>query len=79
MVIGYVFIDAAPSTEFNIYTKLMEIPQIRDVHVLFGQYDLIAKVESDDYLQLANVISQKIREIEGIVGTKTAPEAIIKN
>jgi len=79
MVVGYVFIDAAPSKEFDIYTKLLEIPQIRDVHVLFGQHDLIAKIESDDYLQLADVVYEKIREIDGIIGTKTAPEAILKN
>ena len=74
MVVGYVFIDAAPSTEFEIYTKLLEIPQIKDVHVLFGEHDLIAKIESDNYSQLADLVRQEIRDIAGILGTKTAPE-----
>ncbi|UCC41420.1 MAG: Lrp/AsnC ligand binding domain-containing protein [Thermoplasmata archaeon] len=74
MVVGYVFIGAAPSTEFGIYTKLLEIPQIKDVHVLFGEYDLIAKIESDSYNQLADLVEKEIRDIDGIVNTKTAPE-----
>ena len=74
MVVGYVFIDTAPSTEFEIYTKLLEIPQIKDVHVLFGEHDLIAKIESDTYNQLADLVRQEIRDIAGILGTKTAPE-----
>jgi DNA-binding Lrp family transcriptional regulator len=77
MVVGYVFIDAAPTKEFDIYTQLLKIPQIRDVHVLYGEYDLIAKVESDDYPQLADVVFNRIRDIKGIVQTKTAPEIAI--
>jgi DNA-binding Lrp family transcriptional regulator len=74
MVVGYVFIGAAPSKEFDIYTQLLKIPEIRDVHVLYGEYDLIAKVESDNYPHLANVVFNQIRDIEGILQTKTAPE-----
>jgi DNA-binding Lrp family transcriptional regulator len=77
MVVGYVFINAAPSTEFDIYTKLLEIPEIKDVHVLFGQHDLIAKIESDNYNQLANLVRDNIREIDGILYTKTAPEVTL--
>jgi anthranilate phosphoribosyltransferase len=75
MVVGYVFIDAVPSKEFAIYTQLLEMPQIKDVHIISGQYDLIAKVEFDTYKQLTDFITEQIRVINGIVSTKTAPEA----
>lgn len=78
MVVGYVFIDVAPSKEFDICTQLMEIPQIRDVHLIFGEHDLVVKVESDSYNQLADIVYQRIREIRGIIHTKTAPEVLVK-
>ena len=78
MVVGYVFIDVAPSTEFEIYTKLLKIPEIQDVYVLFGEHDLIAKVESNSYSSLGDLVQKQIRDIEGIVYTKTAPEINMK-
>ena len=39
--------------------------------MLFGEYDLIAKVESDEEYTLTRVIVEEIRTISGITDTKT--------
>jgi uncharacterized protein with GYD domain len=39
--------------------------------MLFGEYDLIAKIEADDEYTLTRVIVEEIRPISGIVDTKT--------
>ena len=39
--------------------------------MLFGEYDLIARVQADDEFTLTRVIVEQIRTIEGINETKT--------
>jgi len=41
------------------------------LHPLFGEYDLIAKIEAEDFEKLAEIVVNKIRKIEGVVETKT--------
>jgi len=41
------------------------------LHALFGEYDLIAKIEAEDFESIGNIVVNKIRTIEGIIDTKT--------
>jgi len=52
---------------FNTLTKLLEVIEI---HPLFGEYDLIAKVESAGYENIGEIVN-KIRTIDGITDTQT--------
>lgn len=49
----------------------MQIPEIIECQVLFGEYDIIAKVAVGDHGELAVVILDKIRCLDGILDTKT--------
>ena len=70
MAIGYVLINAAPAHEHEVYTKLSKIPKIVEAHPLFGEFDLIAKVDAEDFEKLGNLVV-KIRSIKGVTDTKT--------
>jgi DNA-binding Lrp family transcriptional regulator len=54
-----------------VYNKLSKVPQIIELHPLFGEYDLIAKIEADDFESLGDIVVNKIRTIEGVIDTKT--------
>ena len=71
MAIGYVLINAAPAHEHEVYTKLSKIPKIVEVHPLFGEFDLIAKIEVRDFERLGNLVINEIRSIKGVIDTKT--------
>jgi len=71
MAIGFVLIIAAPAHEHDLYHKLTKVSEIIELHPLFGEYDLIAKVEAEDFEKLAEIVVNKIRKIEGVVDTKT--------
>lgn len=71
MAIGFVLIKAAPAHEHEVYDKLSNIPEIVELHALFGEYDVIAKIEADDFEKLGNIVVNKIRSIEGVIDTKT--------
>ena len=71
MPIGFVLITIAPRHEYDVHTKLSKVPEIIELHPLFGEYDLLAKIEGDDFENLGVIVVSKIRSIEGILDTKT--------
>jgi len=71
MAIGFVLINVSPAHEHDVYNKLSKIPQIVELHPLFGEYDLIAKIDANDFEELGIIIVNKIRSITGVLDTKT--------
>jgi len=71
MAIGFILINVAPAHEHEVYNKLSKIPQIVELHPLFGEYDLIAKIDANDFEELGTIIVNKIRSITGVLDTKT--------
>jgi DNA-binding Lrp family transcriptional regulator len=71
MAIGFVLIKAAPAQEHKVYDSLSNIPEIVELHALFGEHDVIAKIEAENFEKLGNIVVNKIRVIEGVIDTKT--------
>lgn len=71
MAVGFVLISTAPTKEHEVYSKLLKIPEIVELYPLFGDYDLIAKLETDDYNRLGQIVVEAIRGIDGVIDTKT--------
>ncbi len=71
MAVGFVLISTAPGKEHEVYNELKKIPEIIELHPLFGEFDLIAKLETKDFNQLGEIVVEKIRMIDGVIDTKT--------
>src|SRR5438552_2636554 len=71
MAIGFVLISTAPAKEHEVYNELLKVKEIVELHPLFGEYDLIAKIEAEDFNVLGQVVVDKIRSIPGVIDTKT--------
>ena len=71
MAVGFVLISTEPAKEHDVYNELLKVKQIIELHPLFGEYDLIAKVEAQDFDKLGQVVIEKIRTVKGVVDTKT--------
>ena len=71
MAIGFVLVSTAPAKEHEVYNELMKVPEIVELHPLFGEYDLIAKIEADDFNRLGQIVVDRIRAIPGVMDTKT--------
>ena len=56
-----------------MYDLLIKLPQIVELYPLFGEYDLIAKVEADSFDAIGNMVVQHIRSVDGVKSTKTLP------
>jgi DNA-binding Lrp family transcriptional regulator len=71
MTIGFVLISAAPTKEHEVYENLLQIPEIIELYPLFGEFDLITKLETDNYDELGKIVMDRIRTIDGVLNTKT--------
>ena len=71
MAIGFVLITTQPGREHEVRKALDSIEFVTDRWMLFGAYDLIARVQADDEYTLTRCTVEDIRIIEGIADTKT--------
>jgi DNA-binding Lrp family transcriptional regulator len=71
MAIGYVLITTRPTKEVTVYNTLKNFSEVSEIHPLFGEYDIIAKINTPDTNDVGHLVTDKIRSIEGIKDTKT--------
>ena len=71
MAIGFVLITTQPGSESVVRKALDDIEYVTDRWMLFGEYDLIARVQADDEFALTRCIVEEIRQLPGVKDTKT--------
>jgi DNA-binding Lrp family transcriptional regulator len=71
MAIGFVLMTTKPGQEAKVRDALEEIDLVTNHWMLFGQYDLIARVQADEEYELTRCIVEEIRQLPGIQETKT--------
>lgn len=71
MEIGFSLITAASGKEKAVEKSVSEIQEVIELHPLFGEYDLIAKIQNDDFDSIGDIVINKIRPNKGIIDTKT--------
>lgn len=71
MAIGYVLINVQPGTEQQVYNDVKSLPYVSDATILFGDHDLIVKLEADDLATIAKAVVENIRSVDGVINTKT--------
>ena len=71
MEIAYVLINCDLGYEEQIIEELKHLSDVKEVHGVFGAYDILAKVESDQISTLRETITWKIRKIRRVRSTLT--------
>ena len=71
MAVGFVLISTAPAHEHEVYNELLKVKEIVELHPLFGEYDLIAKIDAKDLDELGKIVVEQVRSIDGVADTKT--------
>ena len=72
MAIGFALLSISPLHEKEVYETLRnKIPEITEVHPLFGEYDILVKISCDDIDHIGEVVIKKIRSLKGVMDTKT--------
>jgi len=68
---AYVLINCDIGAEETIMSQLKEVDIVKEVHGVFGAYDIVILVEADTVESLRDIITWKIRKIEKIRTTLT--------
>jgi DNA-binding Lrp family transcriptional regulator len=55
----------------TVRESVAKVEGVKEVYSTLGRYDLIVKVEAKSVEELANIVIDGIRSIEGVVGTET--------
>ena len=71
MAIGFVLITTMPGEEESVRNALDSIEHVTDRWMLFGEFDILARVQADDEFTLTRCIVEEIRSLNGIQDTKT--------
>ena len=71
MVNAVVLIDAEANLTQTLAEKLVEIDGIPEVFSVAGRYDLVAILRVKENQDVADIVSSKIRNLEGVASTET--------
>ena len=64
-------INAELGSESEVVNDLKKIPEVKEVYMVYGVYDIVAKIEADSMDKLKEVITSNIRGLENVRSTLT--------
>jgi len=71
MPLAFVLINAEVGSEDEVVKELRRMEHIKEAHLVYGVYDIIAKVEAETMDKLKEVIASKVRRVNKIRSTLT--------
>ncbi len=67
-----IMINVEVGKENEIFERLFNLEEIKEIYMVYGVHDIIAVVETKDLDDLRRLITEKIRRMEGIKDTLTS-------
>lgn len=71
MVIAYILATVKSGTEKEVVDALKNEPRVKEAFLLYGEFDVIAKIDLNSISDLSDFILDKIRAIQNIEKTAT--------
>ncbi len=70
-MIAYLLISLKESSEQDVLLELTDMEEVIEAHILFGEWDLIAKVNIESPQDMGTFVMEKIRSLPQIKITST--------
>ena len=71
LAIAFILLNAEPGLESEVMKGLKNIEEVKEAHLVYGIYDIIARIETDNMRELKDVIAWKLRRLEKVRSTYT--------
>ena len=71
MPLAWVLISCEPGRERDVYVHLLSMPTVSEVSVVYGELDLVARMDFDDEKEMSKTLIVEMRTVEGIRKTET--------
>ena len=70
-ILAYVLFKVASGTERDVAQKLIEFGEVNQATIVFGEYDVIARLTTPDLEKLEEFVSQSVRNVPNVLVTST--------
>jgi len=70
-VLAYVLFKVSSGTEREVCQKLVEFDEVLHADIIFGEYDVVAKIVTPDIDKLEEFVSLKVRNVPNVLVTST--------
>jgi len=70
-VLAYVLFKVNSGTEREVAQKLIEFDEVIQADIIFGEYDVVAKMVTNDLDSLEEFVSEKVRTVSNVLVTST--------
>ena len=70
-VLAYVLFKVGSGTEREVAQKLIEFEEVMQADVIFGEYDVVAKLMTKDLAALEDFVSEQVRNVPNVLVTST--------
>lgn len=71
MVHSFVMVKTAAGNIQRVLDSIEDLDGVEEAHVIAGDYDIIVEVEGKDVQESIRTVSTDVRELKGIVDTRT--------
>lgn len=68
---AFILINSITGLQELVIEKMRSLSFVKEIHKLYGVYDILLKVEENDHLKLKDVVTNSIRKMEGVGSTLT--------
>lgn len=71
MPMAFVLINAEIGAENEVLQALKKISNVKEAYMVYGVYDIVAKVEADTMDKIKDIVTWQIRRLDKVRSTLT--------
>jgi len=70
-ITAFTLIQVKPGFEHSLAERLTKVPEIKEVYIVYGEWDLIVKIVAKSIKELKEIIVREIRSLPEVETTST--------
>ena len=71
MPMAFVFMNIDAGGEQEVLNQLRSIANVKEAHLVYGVYDLVARIEAESMDKLKEIVTWKVRRLDKVRSTLT--------
>lgn len=71
MPMAFVFMNIDAGGEQEVLKELRNIQNVKEAHLVYGVYDLVARIEAETMDKLKEIVTWKVRRLDKVRSTLT--------
>ena len=71
MVTAYIMVRVDAGKERAVLEQVRNFPEVKEAHIIYGEWDIVLKVEVDSIEGITSFVVDKLRKIDAVKLTST--------